>query len=276
LMRVEVMPANQPVLSDPSGAMNLYGALNERLAETCPEPARTCLQSFARYQRCAAGPLPAACGPRPACSAACNVDPSTIKVYKAAVCFSRFRDSATLVPDWTEVFDKLDAERATHPPAAFRVVPETTEQKRARLTSADQQVCSVSKSHEIAGLTHILRTAPATPSSTVDSNGTVHLAGMESHLLASVSPVYPPVAKAANISGIVILHAVISTQGTVTALEVVSGPDMLRSAALEAVRQWTYKPYVLNGTPVEVHTTVTVNFNIGQAPPHPDPTLDHK
>lgn len=99
---------------------------------------------------------------------------------------------------------------------------------------------------------------------------------MESHLLTAVSPVYPPVAKAAHIAGLVILHAVISTQGTVTALEVVSGPDILRSAALEAVRQWIYQPCLLNGTTVEVHTSVTVNFTIGQAPPHPDLTLPPK
>ncbi len=99
---------------------------------------------------------------------------------------------------------------------------------------------------------------------------------MGSHVLTAVSPVYPPIAKAAHITGVVLLHAVISKEDTVTGVDVVSGPDMLLSAALEAVRQWTYKPYLLNGTPVEVHTTVAVNFNIGGVPSRPDPASDHK
>jgi len=76
-------------------------------------------------------------------------------------------------------------------------------------------------------------------------------------------PVYPPIAKAAHVSGAVVLHAMISKTGTITNLTVVSGPEMLRASALDAVRNWRYKPYVLNGEPTEVDTTVTVNFNIG-------------
>lgn len=76
-------------------------------------------------------------------------------------------------------------------------------------------------------------------------------------------PVYPPIAKAAHVSGAVVLHAMISKTGVVENLQVISGPEMLRASALDAVRNWRYKPYLLNGEPTEVETTVTVNFNFG-------------
>jgi periplasmic protein TonB len=60
----------------------------------------------------------------------------------------------------------------------------------------------------------------------------------------------------------VVLHAIISKQGTITQLNAISGPDMLKGAATDAVRQWRYKPYLLNGEPTEVDTTITVNFNL--------------
>jgi protein TonB len=90
------------------------------------------------------------------------------------------------------------------------------------------------------------------------SSGVV--AGMK---IAGANPVYPPIAKAAHVSGSVVLHAIISKQGTIQDLNVVSGPEMLRSSAVDAVRGWRYKPYILNGEPTEVETTITVNFNFG-------------
>jgi protein TonB len=81
--------------------------------------------------------------------------------------------------------------------------------------------------------------------------------------LSGASPVYPPIARAAHVSGAVVLHAIISKSGSIENLEVISGPEMLRNAATEAVRSWRYKPYILNGEPTEVETTVTVNFNFG-------------
>jgi protein TonB len=83
------------------------------------------------------------------------------------------------------------------------------------------------------------------------------------NILVKTNPVYPPIAKAAHVSGTVVLHALISKSGTIDNLTVVSGPEMLRAAALDAVRTWRYKPYLLNGEPTEVDTTVTVNFNFG-------------
>lgn len=82
-------------------------------------------------------------------------------------------------------------------------------------------------------------------------------------LLNKTTPTFPAIAKAAHVSGSVVLRAIISKAGTIEGLQVVSGPEMLRSSALDAVRQWRYRPYLLNGEPTEVETTVTVNFTFG-------------
>jgi len=83
------------------------------------------------------------------------------------------------------------------------------------------------------------------------------------NLIQQVRPIYPPIAKAARVSGTVVLQATISKTGSITNLRVVSGNAMLQSSAMEAVRNWRYKPYLLNGEPVEVDTTVNVVFNLG-------------
>ena len=83
---------------------------------------------------------------------------------------------------------------------------------------------------------------------------------MEGNLIHRVQPEYPILAKMARIQGAVVLHAVISRQGVIENLEVVSGPPPLTHAAIDAVRQWRYRPYLLNDQPVEVDTEVTVNF----------------
>ena len=86
---------------------------------------------------------------------------------------------------------------------------------------------------------------------------------MAGNLLDKTMPQYPAIAKAARIQGTVVLQATISKAGGIENLRVVSGPPMLQQAALDAVRSWRYKPYLLNGDPVEVETTVNVVFNLG-------------
>jgi protein TonB len=85
---------------------------------------------------------------------------------------------------------------------------------------------------------------------------------MEGNLIYRVQPVYPVLARQARIQGEVVLFAVISRDGTIERLQVLRGHPMLAPAALEAVRQWRYRPYVLNGEPIEVDTQVTVNFHL--------------
>jgi protein TonB len=84
----------------------------------------------------------------------------------------------------------------------------------------------------------------------------------EGLLLRKVQPVYPPLARSARIQGQVVLQAVIGKDGTIQNLRAISGHPMLTPAAIDAVRQWRYKPYFLNGEPVEVDTQITVNFTL--------------
>ncbi|GAA3755049.1 M56 family metallopeptidase [Terriglobus aquaticus] len=86
-------------------------------------------------------------------------------------------------------------------------------------------------------------------------------------VVQKVTPVYPPEAKKAHIFGAVVLHAIIGKTGSIEQLDVVSGPPELRDSALDAVRQWVYKPYLLNGEPVAVDTTITVNYSFSENPP---------
>jgi len=81
-------------------------------------------------------------------------------------------------------------------------------------------------------------------------------------LVHRVEPEYPTLAKAARVQGEVVLRAVINRNGEIQDLQLASGHPMLVPAALAAVRQWRYKPYLLNGQPVEVETTITVIFSL--------------
>jgi len=81
-------------------------------------------------------------------------------------------------------------------------------------------------------------------------------------LIRKVPPAYPPLARQARIQGVVVLQAQISKEGNIQNLQLISGHPMLAPAAIEAVKQWKYKPYLLNGEPVEVDTQVQVNFTL--------------
>ncbi len=83
---------------------------------------------------------------------------------------------------------------------------------------------------------------------------------MQGYLVHRVQPSYPSPAREARIQGAVELHAIIGKDGMIENLRVLSGHPMLVAAAVEAVRQWRYQPYILNGEPVEVETQITVNF----------------
>jgi protein TonB len=83
---------------------------------------------------------------------------------------------------------------------------------------------------------------------------------MAGRAISKTPPVYPRFARDARVDGTVVLHATISKAGTISNVGVISGPQMLRQAALDAVKTWRYKPYLLNNEPVEVETTVNVIF----------------
>ena len=99
---------------------------------------------------------------------------------------------------------------------------------------------------------------PATPQR-IRVGGNVEAAS----LVNKVAPEYPPIARTAHVAGTIVLHAVISKDGTIQQLQYVSGPPLLMKSAMDAVKQWRYKPTTLNGEAVEVDTTVDVVFSLG-------------
>jgi len=85
---------------------------------------------------------------------------------------------------------------------------------------------------------------------------------VEGLLIHKTLPIYPPIALASRTEGTVVLQATISRSGTISNLHVISGAVMLQQAAINAVQQWRYRPYLLSGEPVEVETTVNVVFKL--------------
>jgi len=89
---------------------------------------------------------------------------------------------------------------------------------------------------------------------------------MQGLTITKVEPVYPPLARQAEVQGSVILKVQISKSGDVVNIQLVSGHPLLAPAAIDAVKRWKYKPYLLNGNLVEVETQVTVNFTLVDKP----------
>jgi protein TonB len=106
-----------------------------------------------------------------------------------------------------------------------------------------------------SSISAVPRLVPATPQRLRISAGVTR--GL---LIHREEPTYPPLARAARIQGDVVLSAIIDTNGQIQNLQLVSGHPMLVPAAIAAVKLWRYKPYLLNGQPVEVDTTITVIF----------------
>ena len=84
----------------------------------------------------------------------------------------------------------------------------------------------------------------------------------EGFLIYKSIPQYPIIAKSVGVQGTVVLQAIISKAGTIENLQIISGPQMLQQAAIDAVKNWRYRPYLLNNQPVEVETTVSVIFKL--------------
>jgi protein TonB len=118
--------------------------------------------------------------------------------------------------------------------------------------------------------TATISSAPAGPAVSVAPAAPVHVGPMRISkgvsaglLLAPIQPEYPPLARAARIEGTVTVHAIISKSGRIESATATDGPMMLQGAALNAVRNARYRPFLLNGEPTEVDTTITINFRLG-------------
>jgi protein TonB len=118
----------------------------------------------------------------------------------------------------------------------------------------------------IIGSTSSLATAPALlkPKPVVPTVQRVRVSPgvIKGLLIHRVEPIYPFLAQQARIQGVVVLTAIIDKDGNVQRLQLMSGHPLLAPAAIEAVKQWRYKPFLLNGQPLEVETTVTVDFHL--------------
>jgi protein TonB len=104
---------------------------------------------------------------------------------------------------------------------------------------------------------------PPAPAPVAIPAGPIRVGGMvkEPRPIKMVPPVYPPLASRAHVSGIVVLEATLTREGTVGEIRIVSGNPLLTEAAIRCVKQWRYEPTLLNGTPVAVILTATVRFD---------------
>ena len=152
----------------------------------------------------------------------------------------------------------LKAAQQGHPLAiqSFRRLiaqaPSTRIATAAEVTASEVQQKSAPIPSPIAQAAHVSGTVVEVPADV-----------MASMVLQKTAPVYSPIAKAARVSGTVVLHATISKTGLIKNLAVVSGPALLRQDAIDAVKTWRYKPYIVNNEPVEIETTVNVIFTLG-------------
>lgn len=161
---------------------------------------------------------------------------------------SNFRDGALMTPQSIPHHVASIDDQGVAPPSATTWVPGGT------ATGGDPGGVLHSILSEVAAPHLPAKPAPVTHNTFRSSSM------MQGYLVHRVEPVYPALAKAARIQGPVRLQAIISKQGTIENLQVLLGHPMLVTAAVEAVRQWRYRPYILNGEPVEVETEITVNF----------------
>jgi protein TonB len=115
----------------------------------------------------------------------------------------------------------------------------------------------------IGGVLNSIASIPAAvPKVAVPQKVRVPSGVAQGNLIHDVKPPYPPLARQSRIQGTVVLQAVIGKDGTIQNLQVVSGHPMLAQAALDAVKKWRYRPYYLNGEPVDVDTTININFTL--------------
>jgi TonB family protein len=143
----------------------------------------------------------------------------------------------------------------TEPPPGETQAPPTAVASTA--PSPDQHL-------EDAKSGNAVESAPDTPISSSNPPTRISVPGKvtAAAIVDRTTPAYPPQARAGHLQGEVLLHAIINKDGKISELQVLSGDDVLAKSALEAVRQWRYKPMLVDGEPAEVDTTITVTFSL--------------
>lgn len=148
--------------------------------------------------------------------------------------------------------------------AVHLAAPKVSQKKNAQSgVAADAGISldsEVSESDDAGASLGIASKQPAAPAAPVVVGGDVK----QAKLISSVAPVYPALAKAQHISGDVTVDALIDANGRVTTMKVISGPTLLHQAAMDALKQWRYQPAILDGKPVPMHLSVTLQFRLQQ------------
>jgi len=121
---------------------------------------------------------------------------------------------------------------------------------------------SIATGSDSSALTGLVNTNAITAQKAAQQTLRISQGVSEGLILKRVQPIYPPQALQMHLEGVVELQASISKTGNITGVKQLSGQAMLGRAAMDAVRQWKYKPYYLNGEPIEIQTQITVNFKL--------------
>jgi len=261
-MQYTVTPENQPKDTAPAARMKAYSDLNQRLADTMSDPESSCLKSYAVYQACKSVGAQT-CGASPFCTVLATLPP--IELIGISFYFAQDTGVATLTPAMSGVTSVVVQNGA---PAPIKMLKLDHAPNPAPATTT-------AGTGGMAGETGTA--APLSPPLVVSRPiGPVRIAGgvIAGNRISFVAPTYPLVAKMAHLGGTVVLHAIISKTGTIQDLQVASASnEIFEIAAIDAVRRWIYRPYLLNGQPTEVDTTITINFALrsptpeGSSPP---------
>jgi TonB family protein len=150
------------------------------------------------------------------------------------------------------------------------LTPENNARIQAAVRQFDEHLTvsiATSSGQDSVGQADIKILAPGAVPPRIRVGGNVQAA----QIVRKVNPMYPALAKQARIQGTVVLNVVLAKDGTVQNITVESGHALLIQASLDAVRQWVYRPTLLNGNPVEISTQVELNFTLAEDPPPAQP-----
>jgi TonB family protein len=182
------------------------------------------------------------------------------------------------IPQATPAPEPTPAPQPTPAPSQFRLaVPRATGSEPAKTIKIEVQPLIAANVSPQPMLIKVLTPAVIGGDQTT-SDGAAHVSSnvIAGNLLTRANPVYPPEAKAAKLNGTVVLNAIIGKDGKIQNLQVSTSTNpIFNDSALDAVRQWIYKPYLLNGNPTEVETKITVNYSLegaNSATPTPSPS----
>jgi TonB family protein len=173
-----------------------------------------------------------------------------------------FANPSTPTPNAIGVFDAHPLERRLM--NLTRTPTPVSRTRRVALVAATLALTTLTCGTALALRVSVPAATVAQAASTPSGPVRVASGVVAGQVVSKTQPVYPPDAKAAGIQGSVVLHAIIGKDGKIDSLSVVSGPPELTASAIDAVSQWVYKPYLLNGEPTEVDTTITVNYSFGE------------